>query len=325
MGGKSDDSASREMIDMQKAEAAEARAKEVARKARIEGGLTKIKAAFHGGAPITKAVDKSFKATGPAAGTASGAAVAGLPEGFTYQRQPGTAPAQNRAATQAATDRENARRASARGTSARANVQPTQAVVAPNGEWMIKGPDGKLYKMGSDIGYQDTVTTGKSADPTKSFLADYESNYLGNFLPQVATQFKDARDQTTFDLADAGTLQSSMAGTELAKLIEQNKVNEADVRGKATAAVGDLKGRLADEEAKAQAQLYSTENPETAAANALHAVENITAENAPNTLLGDIFKVATIGGANYLKGGTNKYYRDKYVPGGAGATTVVNA
>jgi hypothetical protein len=169
------------------------------------------------------------------------------------------------------------------------------------------------------------VVTGTAKDPTADFLKQYETDYLGNFLPQVATQFKDARDDTTYQFADSGTLQSSMAGDELAKLIEQNKINEADVRNKATSAVGDLKGRLAKEEAAAEAQLYSTEDPETAAANALHAVTNITAEDAPNTMLGDIFKVAAIGGANYLKGGANKAYRDQYVPGAQPASRIIPA
>jgi hypothetical protein len=190
------------------------------------------------------------------------------------------------------------------------------------GHWETRTVAGRAAVPGTTTNEQ--YVTGTTADPTTDFLKNYETDYLGNFLPQVATQFKDARDNTTYQLADAGTLQSSMAGDELAKLIEQNKVNEADVRGKATSAVGDLKSRLASEEAKATAQLYSTEDPETSAANALHAVTNITAEDAPNTMLGDIFKVASVGGANYLKGASNKAYRDQYVPGAQPASRIVN-
>jgi hypothetical protein len=277
MGGKSNDNASREMINMQKQEAAEARAKEDARKARIAGGLEKIKAAFHGG------------------NTYGTKQVAGAPT-----------------------------------TSRVQGPSTTQRV------WIGSGNGGGHWETKTVPGAWRTVTTpgattsqqvvtGTAKDPTADFLKQYETDYLGNFLPQVATQFKDARDDTTYQLADAGTLQSSMAGDELAKLIEQNKINEADVRNKATSAVGDLKGRLAKEEAAAEAQLYSTEDPETAAANALHAVTNITAEDAPNTMLGDIFKVAAIGGANYLKGGANKAYRDQYVPGAQPASRIIPA
>jgi hypothetical protein len=279
MGGKSSDDS--KMVNAQKQEAAEARAKEAQRKARIDAGLAKIKAAFHGA---------------PVMGTRTEATPAGTKQvtGPATTRQVWVEPS-----------------SSAKGTGGggyykTVNVPATTRTVAtPAGTRTV------------------SYDTGKTTGGPGAFLDKYKQAYLGNYLPQVAQKFGEAKDETTYALARAGTLRSSAAADELAKLIEQNRINEADVRTKASEATADLKTRLAREEAAAQAQLYSTENPEVAAANAVNAVQNITAEKPSTTPLGAIFDVAAIGGANYLKGGTNKFYRDKYVPGAQPATRIL--
>ena len=82
------DSGSREMIQMQKDEAnAASRQKEAARQGRISSGPARIRQVFEG-APVMKAVNKTGKAVGPAAGTKVGTAVAGLPAGYTYVQVP---------------------------------------------------------------------------------------------------------------------------------------------------------------------------------------------------------------------------------------------
>jgi hypothetical protein len=300
MGGKSDDSSSRRMIAMQEEEAREARAKEAARKKRIDTGLSKIKAAFHG---------TEGKKT--VAGKATKLAEGSLPAGYKIQEIGGT-PATTK--TVQTNDERTGR-----------NINKTVMVPGKAGKKVVIGPDGKQYALGSTVTPSSVVGTGQFTGGPEDFLKEYEQGYLANYLPQVAQKFKEAKDETTYALARAGTLNSQAAADELAKLIEQNKLNEADVKTKASEAVGSLRGRLADEEAKATSQLYSTENPEVAASNALHAVQNITAEEPSTTPLGAIFDVAAIGGANYLRGGSNKYYRDKYVPGNQPGGYVVTA
>jgi hypothetical protein len=96
--GSGDDSASREMIELQKKEAEEARKKEAARQKRIEGGLAKIKGMFHGVAPTKQVAGtfdwkKLFKPptaaqlnpyTSDEADRAAAMAVSGLPAGYKY-------------------------------------------------------------------------------------------------------------------------------------------------------------------------------------------------------------------------------------------------
>jgi hypothetical protein len=339
LGGKSDDSASREMINQQKQEAEIARQKEAERQARINKQLARVKAAFEG-TPVTKAKLNTATIAAPGAGTAVGAAATGLPAGYSWVRGPNT-PVAPTAATQSNVQTNDLSRfghdagsgsaaaagafdsSRARGTGGGPAAPTPQAVVAPNGEWLVKGPDGKLHKIGEKINWNTQVDTGKRTGGPQAFLDKFKAGYLANYLPQVADKFKEARDQTTYDLAAAGTLRSSIAGDELAKLAKQNKLNEADVRTKATEAVGDLKTRLNKEEATANQQVMSVENPEVAASNALTAVQNITAEKPTNTPLGTIFDIAAIGGANYLKGANNKRLLSQ-VPGAQPATRIIN-
>lgn len=304
MGGKSDDSSSRRMIEMQEREAAEARAKEAARKKRIDTGLSRIKSAFEGKETMKNVAKTAKLGTGD------------LPAGYSYVME-GATPATTKKVT---TNSQG-------GGNSGGMINRTQTVQVPGkaGTKMVKGPDGKLYKIGDTVSYNESTGTGKFTGGPEEFLKEYEQGYLGNYLPQVAEKFGEAKDETTYALARAGTLNSQAAADELAKLIKQNALNEADVRTKATEAVGSLRGRLADERAKAEAQLYSSENPEVAASNALHAVQNITAEEPSTTPLGAIFDIAAIGGANYLKGGTNKYYKDKYAPGTQAGGRIVTA
>ena len=93
--------------------------------------------------------------------------------------------------------------------------------------------------------------------------------------PQVMDQYGEAKDEATFRLARAGTLNSSAAADVTADLAKQNTLNRADVQAKADAGAADLRSRVASEQAKAESQLYATENPDVATNQALAAVKNI--------------------------------------------------
>jgi hypothetical protein len=125
------------------------------------------------------------------------------------------------------------------------------------------------------------------------------SDYL---LPQVYEQYGDAKDKLTYDFARAGTSRSGAAAGEFADLEKQQVDQVADAYKTADTATGALRSRVADEQAKAQAQLYATENPEVAANQALAAVKNISLDTPAISPLGDVFKTALIGGANMLTG-----------------------
>jgi len=331
-GGGSDDSSSREMIQMQKDEAAEARKKETERQARITSGLARIKEAFHGRPEYKTVARNPYKVTAPTAGTASGAAVSGLPTGYKYVQMPGTpgaviapsapgAPARqgpippnndpNRVAN-GGSQRVSGNDGWGRGYSANRGPSTPRGPATP-GKWVVQGPDGKYYEIGSDIGgLTEQKATGKTIGGIQSdFFNNFKQGILDFYQPQVAQKYADAQKETTYRLADAGTLRSSMANELAADLSKQNTLNTADVRSKADTAAADLRTRTAAEEAKAVSQLYATENPNVAASQATHAVTNLIAEKPTSTPLGDIFNIAAIGGAKFLQGADNAAFAKK--------------
>lgn len=298
-----DDSSSREMIDMQKEEARQARIKEEARQARIKSGLARITAAFHGTPVMAKrGYDWS---TYNAAKNKAGSVVPGMP-GYTFADLPAVAAIPGRAATTTA-----ARQVGGTGGGT-GNVRfipgtTTPAVAGTPGRAAgvyIKGPDGKLYKQGDVV--TGSVDTGKKTGGIQDdFYNNFKQGILDYYTPQVAQQYGEAKDETNYRLARAGTLKSSAAAKAAADLYDQNLVNVGNVRSKADTAAADLKTRTAGEEAKAVSQLYATENPDVAANQATAAIRNITAEAPPTSPLGDIFNIAAIGGAKYLQGADN--------------------
>lgn len=334
MGGKSDDSSSREMINMQKEEAAAARQKEEERKARIKQGLTRISQAFEG-TPVMGKKDKTFTYAAPATGAATaGGAVAGLPAGYTYVADPATVPAPGAALPTSGPAPGSAAggRVGANEGYVNRNVPPAQqaaisaqtaAATAPTG-YLVKGPDGKTYKVGDTIKYQENYDTGKKTGGIGSdFFNKFKQGILDYYMPDVKTKYGDARDELTYRLARAGTLRSSVAADETADLAKQNMERQAEVRSKADQAAADLKTRTAAEKAKAESQLYATENPDVAANQATAAIRNITAETPTLTPLGEIFDLASIGGAGYLKGAQNASLSKKYSPGTAAGGRII--
>lgn len=340
MCNNSDDSASREMINMQKEEAAAARKKEEERQARIKKGLTRINQMFEG-TPVMGKRTKAFTYKAPAAGTTitAGGQVAGLPAGYTYVVDPANPGKAAVAPTPAVRPDPNTAAGGRVGvgqghvnykkTAMQQMMADQQAAAAAGSaavpaQYLIKGPDGKTYKVGSKFNYDETYDTGKKKGGIgDDFYNKFKQGMLDYYMPQVAEKYGDAKDQLTYRLADAGLLRSSMAGEQVADLTKQNELQQAAVRNKADAAAADLKTRVASEKQKAVSQLYATEDPNVAANQATAAIKNITADKGDQTPLGDIFTLATIGGAGYLKGAQNAALRNKFSPGTASGGRVI--
>ena len=121
-------------------------------------------------------------------------------------------------------------------------------------------------------------------------------------MPQVDKQYTNAKEQATYGLGRSGNLRSSAANTLVADLAKQNDINKAGVRTQADTAAGDLRSQVGTEEQKAISQLYATEDPEVAANQSLAAVRDISLKQPDLSPLSALFNVATIGGANVLKG-----------------------
>jgi hypothetical protein len=173
----------------------------------------------------------------------------------------------------------------------------------------------------------EQYVTGTSAGLGDEFYNKYKDAMTGYYQPQVAEKYQDAKDELTYRLARAGTLRSSTAEDKTADLSGQYDRNTAKVLSDADAATADLKNRVAKEEQNAVNTLYATENPDVAANQATAALTNISAEKPDLSPLGEIFDVAAIGGANFLKGANNAYYSNQAKGMGGtgkyGATKVV--
>jgi hypothetical protein len=340
MGGKSkpDNSA---VVNEQKAEAAAAAAKEAARQERLQTGLKSIKSAFEG-SPVMKSQTSpydwsSFKPANPAAAawaaqnpnagfTASQFGPQGVPEGYTaVQANRPAASAGGRgtsanpyARTATTTDPYADTRAVANlnintaavnnQTGGGRNQYAPDTVAAPAGGggasvWALKGPDGKLHYQGDPLDVTTNVDTGqKSGGFDDAFYNKYKQAVLDYYMPQVSKQYKDAGDELTYRLARSGNVLSSAGNTATADLAEQNALNQANVRNQADTASGDLRTQVASEENKAISQLYATEDPEVAANTALSSVRDISLKQPDLSPLAGIFNIASVGGANILKG-----------------------
>jgi hypothetical protein len=337
MGGKSkpDNSA---VVNEQRAEAAQAAAKEAARQQRLQTGLASIKSAFEG-SPIMKSQTgpydwSSFKAPEamPAAmsqwlaqnpGTAAPdfSKTGSVPGGYTAVQVPGKAGAAPGQATSAAGgtpvyDQSGGGRnqyASDRIASPGAGSATPGAGAGGASVWALRGPDGKLHYQGDPLDVTTSVDTGqKSGGFDDAFYNKYKQAVLDYYMPQVSKQYKDAGDELTYRLARSGNILSSAGNTATADLAEQNALNQANVRNQADTASGDLRTQVASEQNKAISQLYATENPEVAANTALSSVRDISLKQPDLSPLAGIFNIASVGGANILKGYQGGQLADAY-------------
>jgi len=304
MGGKSH-ADNKQIVEEQKRQADEAKAKEAARQARLDLGLKKISNAFDGKA-ITKATTHNFD-------WKTFNDKSKLPAGYkrvqldaTGKVIPGN-PAQ--AATTGGATRDPWEDASGRGAGT-VSLTPGHGAVAATpastGVTGVMGPDGKIHKSGQAFNYTSNDPTGqRTGGFDDQFYNDYINSITGYYDPQLAKQYGEATDQLTYRLADAGTLRSSAGNKEVANLAEQNATNSAEIGNKANLAAGDLKAKVANERAKATSQLYATENPDVAANQATAAVRDLSL--GPDlSPLAQLFNIAAVGGANIMKSVNNR-------------------
>lgn len=214
-------------------------------------------------------------------------------------------------------------------SSGRPGSAPVQGNVSGGGgggggtTWAIKGPDGKIYKQGEAIGWNAQEDTGgRTGGFDDAFYNKYRNSITDYYMPQVASEYGDAQDETLFRLARAGTTKSTAANDAFTELADQNVKQQEKVKSDADTAVAGLKSRVASEKQKAIDQLYATEDPGVAAGQATASVSNLSAESPTLSPLADIFNIATIGTAGGLQGYNNARYRSQ-IPGAQRSTSIV--
>jgi hypothetical protein len=282
MGGKGAAPSNNQMVQFEMQQAAEARAKEEARKKRLEIGSKQINELFGGkpvyGAPTPGKIDLSG-ATDPGASGASEGQLG--PDNLQLKW----------------------RRAGAAGAGGTGVGAPQQG---PSGGYEIYDPTGTTVASGSD--WADLINKTKGMDfmlpnqtgteggfTDENFYNPFKVKDLAYYLPQVQTQYGDTLHKTQYDLMRAGLARSTAANSALANIYKQGVDAEGMARRRVDQDVAGLHNQINSEQKSAQAQLQAQEDPEVAATGAINYVANQKLAQPDQPQLGDLFKPLVIG------------------------------
>lgn len=152
------------------------------------------------------------------------------------------------------------------------------------------------------VGGDPNSTTGGFDD---NFYNNFTNAQLNYYMPQEDRQFTQAQTSLDYGLARAGTLNSSIADTQLANLAYQDTMNKAQIQSSADTATAQLRDTVASDKNAAINQLYATENPSTAASTAAGLVNNVQLTTPQLNPIGQLFTPIAIGTGNAIAGYTN--------------------
>ena len=191
----------------------------------------------------------------------------------------------------------------------------------------IYDPSGNLVTDAtslSDLAASKIYTGGDPSTTTggfdQSFYDKFTNAQLGYYMPAEDRQFTQAQTNLDYGLARAGTLNSSIADTQLANLTYQDAMNKSQIQSTADTATAQLRDTVASDKNTAINQLYATENPSTAASTAAGLVGNVQLTTPQLNPIGQLFTPIAVGTGNALAGYTNPA---SYLPatGGGVAST----
>ena len=189
----------------------------------------------------------------------------------------------------------------------------------------IYDPSGNLVTDAtslSDLAASKIYVGGDPSKTTGGFDDDFYNKFtnaqLGYYMPAEDRQFTQAQTSLDYGLARAGTLNSSIADTQLANLTYQDTLNKAQIQSTADTATAQLRDTVASDKNQAINQLYSTENPSTAASTAAGLVGNVQLTTPQLNPIGQLFTPIAVGTGNAIAGYTNPA---SYLPATGGVGT----
>lgn len=193
----------------------------------------------------------------------------------------------------------------------------------------IYDPQGNLVTDAtslSDLAASKIYVGGDPNSTTGGFDSDFYNKFtnaqLGYYMPQEDRQFTQAQTNLDYGLARAGTLNSSIANTQLANLTYQDAMNKAQIQSSADTATAQLRDTVASDKNTAINQLYATENPSTAASTAAGLVGNVQLTTPQLNPIGQLFTPIAIGTGNAIAGYTNPA---SYLPATGGGTAATGS
>lgn len=148
--------------------------------------------------------------------------------------------------------------------------------------------------------FNDAFYTGRKAD------------YLGYYQPQLDDQFGDATKNLTFNLARNGTLKSTMAADETAKLTKKYDLQKGSLVSNAEADGAALKSGIGQQKTSLISQLNATGDATAASDAALGRTQELFNTRPAFNPLGDLFAGAGDAVTNYAANANNQTLYSKY-------------
>lgn len=159
-----------------------------------------------------------------------------------------------------------------------------------------------------NTGTQQINDIFSNANFNQGFYNKYTNAILNYQMPQLQDQYTQAQNKLTYDLARAGTLNSTAAGYAQGLQTKENLNEQAAIRASADQQTGALRNQILGEKQSAINQLYSTEDPTLAANTAQSMVQQSSIQQPNLNPLGAIFTPLAVGGAGALQSSINNYY-----------------
>jgi hypothetical protein len=153
------------------------------------------------------------------------------------------------------------------------------------------------------VNYQQKYVADRKGGVDKSGIYKTYHDSIVNYENQdLAKQFAKTQEQLAADLARAGTTNSSIATQALADITGQNDVNIGLINSRAAGKEAELRAQQNKLKDDAIAQLYATEDPSMVANQATSAINTLKNTKAEQNPLGEVFKLAAIGGGGFASG-----------------------
>lgn len=163
-----------------------------------------------------------------------------------------------------------------------------------------------------------------------AYYQKYQQSYLDNYNPEVDRQFGVAKQGTEYNLARAGTTDSTIGQKQFGDLVRTYGQQKQNVASQATDATNKLRSDVENEKTTLYGQNSSSADPALASISALSNAHSL-GQPAQYSPLGSVFAGLTNGVAYGLAGQNNKLpagYASAFapgstLPGGSGSGKVV--
>lgn len=165
---------------------------------------------------------------------------------------------------------------------------------------------------------------------TPEYFDKYQQDYLGYYNPQVDEKYEDTQSKLRYNLARAGTLDSTPGLNAFGDLADAYTDQRRAVQSDALDASNKIRTSVEQNKSDLYAQNTAAADPSLAAIQAVGRAGSL--QTAPSySPIGDIFSGLANAGASYMYGQNQALpagYRQKFAPGATlpryGSDTVVN-